>query len=179
MASPTDTEYKIITAGGRENGPLDVDTIRGLFARKLIDKNTLVYSASLNQWLRLEVLFDLSKWETDKTEDHTVRNVTHQSRGKSVSPSAVPKEYRPSIGEKLAPWLVGLVCLVIVGSIIAFFVKLIQSGRGKESPIVARGIFIIGLLIIIILVYVIKYIVDDRKFKRELAELDQKQGKMK
>ena len=48
MSQKIDTEYKIITTSGRENGPLDVDTIRGLFVRKLIDENTLVFVASRN-----------------------------------------------------------------------------------------------------------------------------------
>ncbi len=58
----TSVEYKIITAGGRENGPLDVDTIRDLFNRKLINADTLVFDPSLNQWKRLADVFNITGW---------------------------------------------------------------------------------------------------------------------
>lgn len=60
--NPANVEYKIITAGGRENGPLDVDTIRDLFDRKLINSDTLVFDPSLNQWRRLADVFNITNW---------------------------------------------------------------------------------------------------------------------
>jgi hypothetical protein len=50
-------EYKVITAGGRENGPFDTSIIRDLYLDGLITKDTLVYKPSLNQWLSLSVVF--------------------------------------------------------------------------------------------------------------------------
>src|ERR1700674_1215448 len=44
-------EYKVITAGGRENGPFDTSIIRELYLDGLITKDTLVYSPSSNHWL--------------------------------------------------------------------------------------------------------------------------------
>src|SRR5947209_1778328 len=84
MSKTKDTEYKIITAGGRENGPLDVDTIRSLFAKNLINKDTLVFVPSLNKWTRLAEVFDVSKWK-DKGTPNNVPIVSPSSQSESKS----------------------------------------------------------------------------------------------
>ncbi|HEY0319337.1 MAG TPA: DUF4199 domain-containing protein [Pyrinomonadaceae bacterium] len=61
--NPADVEYKIITAGGRENGPLDVDTIRDLFNRNLVNNETLVFDPLVETWCPLADVFDVTEWE--------------------------------------------------------------------------------------------------------------------
>src|SRR4051794_5868281 len=62
LVSEFGEEFKVITAGGRENGPLDALIIKGLFLKKLINSESLLYIESRQQWLPLREVFDITRW---------------------------------------------------------------------------------------------------------------------
>src|SRR5438128_1321914 len=57
LVSELGEEFKVITAGGRENGPLDALLIKGLFSKKLINPESLLYVEARQQWLPLREVF--------------------------------------------------------------------------------------------------------------------------
>lgn len=63
-----DKEFKVITAGGRENGPLDVELIKEIYLKDLINDESLVHVSSCNQWLSLKNVFDTTRWKNLNTE---------------------------------------------------------------------------------------------------------------
>jgi hypothetical protein len=65
LVSDLGDEFKVITAGGRENGPLDALLIKGLFSKKLINPESLLYVESRQQWLPLREVFDITRWNVD------------------------------------------------------------------------------------------------------------------
>lgn len=67
LVSELGEEFKVITAGGRENGPLDALLIKGLFSKKLINPESLLYVESRQQWLPLREVFDITRWNVDPT----------------------------------------------------------------------------------------------------------------
>ena len=77
---------------------------------------------------------------------------------------------------KAVLWIIGMVAAIVIIAIFIFLVTLlIAPGNSKEwANVVARMIFFLVCAIIFILVALIKYRRDNQKFKRELAELDEK-----
>src|SRR6266496_2054267 len=63
-----DKEFKVITAGGHEQGPLDVLVIKDLYLKKSISRESLVHVASRNQWLPLNEVFNVDRWTTRTVE---------------------------------------------------------------------------------------------------------------
>ncbi len=59
----SDEEFKVITAGGRENGPLDVVLIEEIYLKGSINKDTLIQVNSCNKWLPLKDVFQTKSWE--------------------------------------------------------------------------------------------------------------------
>lgn len=182
MASLIDSEYKIITVGGRENGPLDTNTIHGLFTRGLVNKDTLVLVPSTNEWKPLGVVFDLAEWEKSRPKDRPAAKDTSGRRLSSLSPSSeLPRAYQPKLSETLAPWLIGLGGIVVVGSLLVFLFFTLLSAKGSAEVRfgIYRGIFFLGGILLFIVGFVTKHILDDRKFKRELAQLDREQEQLR
>lgn len=88
-------EYKVITAGGRENGPFDTSIIRNLYLDGLITKDTLVYRPSLNQWLPLSAVFPVGdavappthpQEEPISDREHLESEADEQSVQRSLTP---------------------------------------------------------------------------------------------
>jgi hypothetical protein len=84
-------EYKVITAGGRENGPFDTSTIRQLYIDGLIERDTLIYCQKADQWRPLSLIFPLEDEsspvgrvapmkDANNTTDPVVKDLTDQEK---------------------------------------------------------------------------------------------------
>lgn len=80
-----DNEFKVITAGGRENGPLDISLIKDLFTSGLIDEKTLVFVESVGSWHPLDRVFECQKWNSRPPE-------TNSTPAREVVATLVPPE---------------------------------------------------------------------------------------
>jgi hypothetical protein len=66
-----DEEFKLITAGGRENGPLDVVLIKEIYLKGSIHNDTLVYVNSIHRWFPVKDVFDIQNWkQTNQPEEN-------------------------------------------------------------------------------------------------------------
>lgn len=138
---PTDAEYKIVTAGGRENGPLDVDTIRGLYLRKLIDENTLVFSPSRNQWARLAEVFDVAEWSAEDVVETAASHsapIPQASGSRSDEPISISGNIKPAAWDSHSSYKeAGCFSVPVIGILIVFMVVIfLLTGRlGIPGPL--------------------------------------------
>lgn len=84
ISSYPDIEFKVITTGGRENGPLDAGLIKEIYLKGLINDETLVHVDSCSKWLPLREVLTTNGWKQTNIDedseffDNQGRNDTHK-----------------------------------------------------------------------------------------------------
>ena len=98
-------EYKVITTGGRENGPFDTSIIRQLYLDELIDKETLIYVQSANQWRPISSVFPIEAVDTGTNPESVNAPASISESGKlreDVKAEKIPNLDTPFGGERQA-----------------------------------------------------------------------------
>ncbi len=94
LSNFANNEFKVITTGGRENGPFDVITIKDLFLKKLINEESLLYVDSQGQWLSLQEVFNTTLWTTKDEEVKEIVDLTNESYVNSAKITARPDKLK-------------------------------------------------------------------------------------
>jgi hypothetical protein len=81
-----DEEFKLITAGGRENGPLDVVLIKEIYLKGAINNDTLVYVNSIHRWFPLKEVFPTENWNqaNQNQESENPTNINSEISNKAI-----------------------------------------------------------------------------------------------